>query len=104
MECIPQFTAQQVKDVTDEFKPSDRRATSYKDGDSHEFMLRKWHLCLVISLKRHMNNIQGRSKWLSHYHITQGLKYMYATLRARAAGMGMRDDLITCILRSSAGG
>ena len=45
MECLTQFTVQLVKEVTDEFKPSGRRSTSYKDGYSPEFMLRKWHLC-----------------------------------------------------------
>ena len=91
---------QLVKDVTDEFKLSGRRPTTYKDGYSLEFMLRKWHLCLVISLKRHIYGMQGKTKWSSHYQIT----HMYAMLRAQAAGMGMRDENITRILRSSGGG
>ena len=104
MECLTQFTVQLVKEVTDEFKPSGRRSTSYKDGYSPEFMLRKWHLCLIISLKRHMCGLHGKTKWSSHHQLTKGLHYMYATLRARGASMGMTDDAITRILRSSGGG
>ena len=70
MECLTQFTVQLGKEVTDEFKPSGRRSTSYKDGYSSEFMLRKWHLCLVISLKRYMCGLHGKSKWSSHHQIT----------------------------------
>ena len=98
MECITQFTVQLVKDVTDEFNPSGRRSTSYKDGSNPEFMLRKWHLYLVISLKRHMYGMQGKSKWSLHYQITQELKYMYATVRGRPTSMGMQDDNISRIL------
>ena len=102
MECLTQFTVQLVKEVTDKYKPSGRRSTSYKN--SPEFMLRKRHLCLVISLKRLMCGLHGKSKWSLHHQVTKGIQYMYTTLRAHAASMGMKDDMITRILRSSGGG
>ena len=38
MECLTQFTVELVKEVTDEFKPSGCRSTSYKDAYSSEFI------------------------------------------------------------------
>ena len=62
MECLTQFRVQLVKEVTDESKPSGRRSTTYKDCYSPEFMLCKWNLCLIISLKRHMCGLHGKKK------------------------------------------
>ena len=51
MEWLTQFTVQLVKQITDKFQPSSRRSTSFNDEYSQEFILRKWHLCLIVFLK-----------------------------------------------------
>ena len=48
MECLSQYTVQLVKEVTDEFEPSGRRSTSYKDGYSPQFILRNG-ICAWLS-------------------------------------------------------
>ena len=60
MKCMTQYTVQLAKEVVREFKPSSRRTSAHKNGYSAEFMLRKWHLCLVFALKRHMYGLQGK--------------------------------------------
>ena len=69
MECLTQFTVQLVKEFTDEFKPWGCHYTSFKDGFSLEFMLCMWHLCLVISLKRLMCELHGKTKWPSYHQL-----------------------------------
>ena len=101
---MTQYTAQLAKEVVQEFKLSGRGTSAYKNGYSAEFMLRKWLLCLVIALKRHIYGLQGNAKWTSHHQIMRGIRYMYTTLRTRASGMGLKSSSTAHILDSSGGG
>ena len=94
MECMKQYTVQLAEEVVRKVKPSGRRTSVYQDGYSAELMLRKWHLYLVIELKKHIYGLQRKVMWTSHRHIMREFRYMYTTLRARAFRMVSKAPLL----------
>ena len=94
------FSVQLTREINERFQGT-RTCSHFKRGHSPEFMLRKWHLCLVIELKRHLLGLQGKTRWTSHWAIQRGIHYMFQTIEARATGMGMPMPHIKRLLSST---
>ena len=100
LELATAFSVQLTKEINERFQ-STHCCKHFKRGHSPEFMLRKWHLCLVIELKRHLLGLQGKTRWTSHVAIQRGIYYMFQTIETRASSMGMSTSAINRILTST---
>jgi len=100
LEHATSFTVQLTREINERFQGT-HSCSHFKRGHSPEFMVRKWHLCLVIELKRHLLGLQGKTRWTSNLAIQRGVHYMFQTIEARAAGMGMSTKDIKRILSST---
>ena len=100
LEYATRFSVQLVQDLNTLYG-SDRKRSSHKDGYSPEFMLRKWHLCVVLTLKRHLLGQHGKTRWVSLTTIQSGVTNLYQIMRARAASIGLDSATTARILSSS---
>ena len=89
------YMVQLSKDINESFKTS---TTKRKNGFSPEYMLRKFHLCAVINIKRHIFRLHGATPWVGLTSIRQGIYYTYKSLWERAHGLGISEPTIERIL------
>ena len=94
MELATRYTVQLVTDLSRRRPPS-----HFKDGYSPEFMLRKWHLCAVLNIRRHLTGQHGKTRWISLARIQNNIRYVYQVLRSRASGLGLSTTRVQDILR-----
>ena len=94
MEFATRYTVQLITDLSRRRPPP-----HFKDGYSPEFMLRKWHLCAVLNIRRHLTGQHGKTRWVSLARFQNNICYVYQVLRSRASGLGLSTTRVQDILR-----
>ena len=90
------FTVQMVRSINTAHGRN--RGGKRKDGYSPEYVLRKFHLCAVIEIRRHLTGQHGKKRWPDFVSARSGMQYIFRVLTSRGESMGISQKEITKIL------
>ena len=72
-----------------------RPPASYKDGFSPAFVTHKWHLRMLIEIRRHVLGNKGRRRWMTQRDRRRDLTLLLHTLQARTQSLLISQDTLT---------
>ena len=102
LEQLSKFVVDTTEDINDSYSSGTR--DSYKDGNSPEFMVKKWHLQAIIEVRRHLLGKKGRNRWCTFQDRQRDLNIIFTTLRSRSSGLGLSQIKVDKILAETGKG
>jgi hypothetical protein len=81
LEVSTQCAVHLVRTLRDSMRP---KTVKHKDGYSPEYVLRKFHLCAVIAIRRHITGQHKTERWVGLHNIQKNVRKAFDKLFALA--------------------